>query len=164
MHRYTTTLSSRRALLSTLVALNPDTFAERDSKEDRTGLSREGMAWADPILKPSGSRTAWEGAMREALNEVQAREPTAIVAEESFRAARPGPFSAQWNEKYKGGDCYWSPFMSEGIYMASKIKVEASLSGRRVSESPGLSNLQHVGKQPIEAVRETYNDVDKGPV
>jgi hypothetical protein len=50
-HRYQTEVSSRRALLNTIVALNPDTFAlDGSGVEDRSKLNEEGMRWVEPIL------------------------------------------------------------------------------------------------------------------
>ncbi|KAK4224279.1 hypothetical protein QBC38DRAFT_24757 [Podospora fimiseda] len=130
LHCYKTRVSSRRALLSTLVALNPDTFAEKVGfkGEERATMFAEGMKWVDPILKPSGSRTMWEDGMREALNEVAAGDPEDVPLG-SLQKDRA--FSAHWNEKY--GREFWKSFVSEGIYMATQIKLADDFQTRKTA-------------------------------
>ncbi|KAK3363968.1 hypothetical protein B0T25DRAFT_562945 [Lasiosphaeria hispida] len=69
--RYQTTLSSRRALLNTVLALNPDTFSlpHGAAHEDRTKLDEGALKWIDPILERGSSRTKWEQATLKAMNE-----------------------------------------------------------------------------------------------
>ncbi|KAF1963467.1 hypothetical protein CC80DRAFT_498644 [Byssothecium circinans] len=136
IHRYRTKVSSRRALLNTLISLNPDTFAESkdaqgDLKEDTTRLYDQALRWIDPILKISGNRTIWERATLDALNEVAGRTLKDLASDE-FRRNKPSPLSAKWNGDYKDKDCYWRKFVPEGIYVASKIKLQAQLPGRKV--------------------------------
>lgn len=67
-----TTLGSRRALLNTIMALNPDTLQEDTSTWPETNsLCAEALLWIDPILTTGSSRTKWEEASRVAM--VQAR-------------------------------------------------------------------------------------------
>ncbi|KAK0712352.1 hypothetical protein B0T26DRAFT_714010 [Lasiosphaeria miniovina] len=130
---YKTKLSSRRALLNTLAALNPDTFAETPDKgTDRTRLYAQGMTWMDPILKPSASRTAWEAATMDALNEVDSWGENDEEAAMKCRSSEPSPFGAQWNDRYQGRDTYWKPYISEGIYVTSKVRLAGSLPRRKV--------------------------------
>lgn len=139
LRRYQTQVSSRRALLNTLVALNPDTFPETSAPqglhgEDRTGFSKEGMRWIDPILKPTHSRTAWEGATREALEELSGLTPADLTSE-LYRSSEVNFLSAGWNSKYRGKECYWKKFITEGIYVAASIRRHDELFRRKVSEN-----------------------------
>lgn len=133
LQRYKTKLSSRRALLNALVALNPDTFAETPGGgTDRTKLYAQGMTWMDPILKPSANRTAWEAATMDALNEVDAWGGDDEEVAAKCRNSEPSPFGAQWSDRYQGRDTYWKPFISEGIYVTSKVRFVGSLPRRKV--------------------------------
>ncbi|EFX06365.1 hypothetical protein CMQ_6686 [Grosmannia clavigera kw1407] len=70
--RYGIKVSSRRALLNTIVALNPDTFSvDEAGTPDMTSFHSEGIKWIDPVLTRSDSRTMWEKATREAMTEAQ---------------------------------------------------------------------------------------------
>lgn len=75
--RFTTKLSSRRTLLNTVIALNPDTFSwfSKENREDRTKFDQKGMKWLDPILAPGPGRPEWEEPTREAMNEATERYP-----------------------------------------------------------------------------------------
>lgn len=132
-HRYQTQVSSRRALLNTIVALNPDTFAMDSGVEDRTKLNEEGMRCLDPILKPSSGRSHWEEATRKAMNEATAHE-MADWTSDVYLKTEPNFLSVGWNETYRGRSCYWKPYILEGIYMATTIRLKAHLTGRRVSD------------------------------
>lgn len=136
LRRYRTKLSSPRAALNTLVTLNPDTFIITGETTNGKGreLCRLGLSWVDTFLKPSHSRTIWENATRDALNEVAGRDPAELASGE-FRRADPSPLSVQWNNDYSGRDCYWKPSIVEGIYMAAKIRQAAHLSGHSRDES-----------------------------
>ncbi|MCJ1290578.1 hypothetical protein MMC34_002118 [Xylographa carneopallida] len=118
LKRYQAQLSSRRALLNTIVALNPDSFPSPGEigPEDRTRFSEEGLKWVDPILKPGPSRDKWEEATRIAMNE-------------ALRTGAKFP-SVVWDQVY-GGE-YWRNEVREGVQMAAKIKAEAVLAGRKV--------------------------------
>lgn len=136
LRRYRTKVSSRRALLNTLISLNPDTFAESKDpqevlKEDTTQLNDQALRWIDPILKISGNRTLWERATLDALNEVAGRALKDLASDKS-RTNKPSPLSAKWNGEYKGKDSLWQKSISEGIYAAAKIKLQAQLPGRKV--------------------------------
>ncbi|KAI0002609.1 hypothetical protein F4779DRAFT_622243 [Xylariaceae sp. FL0662B] len=130
MERYQTRLSSRRALLNTVVALNPDTFAllRETQKEDRTKLDDEAVKWIDPILERGLSRTKWEQATLGAMNEAAAQaSPEDMEMDAKHRESFP---SEEWKREYQKE--YWSPFITEGIYMAAKIREKANLPGRMV--------------------------------
>ncbi|KAI2472377.1 hypothetical protein F4781DRAFT_383452 [Annulohypoxylon bovei var. microspora] len=119
IERSHTQLSSRRALLNTIIALNPDSFAlpPGSQLEDRTKFSREAMKWIDPILGATSGRERWEKATLKAMNNA-----TKDKNQES-------KFSrAEWDEEYKRD--FWAPFILEGICMADKIKEQANLPGR----------------------------------
>lgn len=71
LSRYRITLSSRRTLLSTIVALNPDTFplVEKSEVTDYSSLWGGALKWIDPIWKDSNDRQHWLEALRLALKE-----------------------------------------------------------------------------------------------
>jgi hypothetical protein len=137
LQRYQTQVSSRRALLNTIVALNPDTFAVKFGEklnnkiEDRTQLFQEGMRWIDPILKESDSRTRWEGATREALNE-SSKFSLEELATDARHCNEANQLSSEWNRKYQGRECYWKKFIPEGIYVAAKIRLQGRIPGREL--------------------------------
>ncbi|KAI0906491.1 hypothetical protein F4823DRAFT_75919 [Ustulina deusta] len=125
IERYRTTLSSRRALLNTIIALNPDTFAllPGGNKEDRDKFAAEAMKWIDPILVEGPARTKWEKATLEAMNSVIGHSPPRKTTVPESIAP-----DAEWKEEYKNE--FWAPHVLEGIYLATKIKEEAKLPGR----------------------------------
>jgi hypothetical protein len=123
VHRYTTRVSSRRALLNTVLALNPNTFPLLDAvqqTDDRTRLYEDGLKWLDNVLKAGPSRTEWQEASREAMVEAANLAPGVAFP------------SAQWLQNYPRVQKYWSPYIPEGVELAAKIKREASLPGRIV--------------------------------
>ncbi|GAP83673.2 putative peptidase family M3 [Rosellinia necatrix] len=126
IERYCTTVSSRRGLLNTIVALNPDTIALSQGKaqEDRTQFAPGAIKWMDPILAAGPSRAKWETATLEAMNHIAEYSPP-----EKNKALGVVTPNAEWKEKYKHE--FWAPFILEGIYLAAKIKEEAKLPGRR---------------------------------
>ncbi|KAJ4171712.1 hypothetical protein NW754_000291 [Fusarium falciforme] len=137
VQRYSTQISTRRALLNVIVALNPDTPPlSTDRKTTDTQFDRQSMKWLNPILAESNSRTEWETATLEAM-----RDALGELAAESINWPRledpdSGFPSTSWNEKYRlynDSDeevIYWRRFIPEGIYMAAKIKKEANLPDR----------------------------------
>ncbi|RHZ67142.1 uncharacterized protein CDV56_107392 [Aspergillus thermomutatus] len=140
IERFGTQVSSRRALLNTIVALNPDSFAWSPSKqqEDRTKLDRGGMRWVDPVLAPSDSRSQWEEATRRAMNEAAERYSNAELASSVWHEKKGDVLSAKWNSDYPSGSRnYWKPFILEGIHMAAKIRQEAAVPGRTVRTETG---------------------------
>ncbi|KAF3921608.1 hypothetical protein AA313_de0206613 [Arthrobotrys entomopaga] len=124
--RYETQTSSRRALLNTIMALNPDTFAEGSWDELYTGA----MKWINPILETGQSRTDWEEATRTAMEEASHSTIDDLASSRSPNDEE-GFLSNTWNEANER--FYWKKFIHEGIYLASKIIKEADLPGRRVS-------------------------------
>ncbi len=130
MERYRTVLSSRRALLNTIVALNPDTFAAPHGaqKEDRTQLYEGAMQWIDPILERGPSRTKWEKATMRAMNEAATQNSAEDLGVDMISSTSYP--SQEWKQEYQGE--YWSRFILEGIYMAAKIREQANLPGRMV--------------------------------
>lgn len=138
INRFSTRLSSRRALLNTLIALNPDTFPwlTEEKCEDRSKFDRGAMRWVDPILAPGTSRSEWEEATREALNEAAERYPSDETLLTQMRQDKEGKsLGPAWNSTYPTGrKNYWKPFVLEGIYMAAKLRLEAKAPRRMVSE------------------------------
>jgi hypothetical protein len=131
IERYKMQVSSRRALLNTIISLNPDTFAAND----RTKFYHGGMKWIDPILKSSPERSKWEEATFEAMVEVSSNMLDANLISENYRGMDKIILSGEWNKKYEGD--YWRRFIGEGIYMAAKIKQEAKLPGATVPIKDG---------------------------
>ncbi len=132
LERYQTQLSSRRALLNTIMALNPDTFSwdAAAEQDDRTNLYEGAMNWIDPILKPGPSRSTWEEATRTAMNEAAERFSAEELASLLGRGPRRKFPSSEWNTIYQGRENYWSNFIPEGICMAAKIRKDTKLPGR----------------------------------
>lgn len=128
--RYTTVLSSRRALLNTIMALNPDTFAMSPSTglEDRSAFQAGTTKWLDRILEPGPRRTKWEHASLEAMRQA----PAPFSVEGPAVGITPDLTfpDTEWKTDYRQD--YWSRFISEGIYMAALIREKAKLPGRRV--------------------------------
>jgi hypothetical protein len=106
LQRYTACLSSRRALLNTVMCLNPDTQpAQSASAPNQPGQTTlEGIGWMDPILKTGAARDLWLHA--------------------SCRAMYPGSVAgnspAQLEQEF--ADQYWWPFIQEGIQVADNIR------------------------------------------
>ena len=125
LERYQSQLSSRRALLNTIIALNPDTFPWNGAtqKEDRTRFHKGGLKWIDPILKPGPDRSRWEEASR-----IAKKDEAAPIAEER------DSLSAETDKTY--GKEYWYKFISEGIPMARRIRHGAKPTGRIVGGNP----------------------------
>lgn len=130
LKRYTTVLSSRRALLNTIIALNPDTFALSPSTglEDRSTFQGGATKWLDRILEPGPSRTKWEHATLEAMNQA----PTEFSVEGPAVGIKSDVtfLTTEWNTDYRQD--YWNKFIPEGMYMAALIREKAKLPGRRV--------------------------------
>lgn len=138
LRRYQAQLSSRRALLNTVMALNPDTFSQSEAtkQDDRSSFYKDALKWIDPILAQGSSRTRWENATRDAMNGT-ARYTSDELTSMAWRGTSGDLVSPEWDRTYHpdGGD-YWRPFILEGIYMAERIKRSARLPGRIVSASP----------------------------
>lgn len=132
---YTTTLSGRRALLTTLIALNPDTFASLDGRgpdEDHSKFATEATLWIDPILRRGPSdRTEWEEATRRALVEAKKR-PTTKDAKEVLTVNELE--GGAWIVDYKDYANKWCSAIQEGINLADMIIERAGLTGRLVQE------------------------------
>jgi hypothetical protein len=135
IERYNTRVSTRRALINTITALNPDTFSfdGEVGAPDMTKFNGESMNWVDPILARSSSRTTWEEATRKAMMKAH---PQLMIDDLSLPKFREHPnnfLTPTWNADYSDPDrCYWRRFIPEGIYIAAKIKKVAKLPDRRV--------------------------------
>lgn len=119
MDRYQAKLSSRRALLNTVLALNPDTFSFQPSNDDPneyevdgSKLAKNALKWIDPILEKVACRTKWEQASLEAMIEFS-------DSKVPFQSPSQG-----WKDRHPD---YWAPYITEGIQMAAKIRSEAAL-------------------------------------
>jgi hypothetical protein len=112
---YRVELSSRRALLNTLIALNPDTFGSVDQNSNRT-FKDGSLLWLDSILKQGRARTSWETASCRAMN--------CEMDTESFD---------QVEKDYQNPvDHYWWSFVKEGLKMAAEIRATAGISGHNM--------------------------------
>ncbi|KAK2002784.1 hypothetical protein LX36DRAFT_651885 [Colletotrichum falcatum] len=121
---FVTRLSSRRALLNTVLALNPDTF---DAAGE--GLAPGSLMWIDPVLHAGPSRSRWQEASRLAMLESRnkrGQEPN--PSEETVAAAQ----TEDWRGMYTD---YWAREIPEGVEMAEKITTEAGLTGRFVKQT-----------------------------
>ncbi|KAL8339739.1 hypothetical protein RB601_006041 [Gaeumannomyces tritici] len=112
---FQTHLSGRRALLTAIVAMNPDTFAQ----DNNTKFSQSGLQWVDPILKRTADRDEWEAATCRAL---------AAVGGGAVAGDSPGE---DWDADYK--QYKWRSSVLEGIKVAAQITHDAGLSGRSVT-------------------------------
>ncbi|KAK7965767.1 uncharacterized protein PG986_000044 [Apiospora aurea] len=148
LERFETDLSSRRALLNTVMALNPDTFAidSTTGKEEHSALYSGALLWIDPILKPGPDRTKWEEATRMSLAEDLLKRhasggTNSMVSEVACHSRGVssttvvdglgnGPSSGADSWKTLYGDQYWARFITEGTEMASTIRRHANLSER----------------------------------
>ncbi|KAI8954501.1 hypothetical protein F4801DRAFT_504837 [Xylaria longipes] len=128
MERFTTQLSSRRALLNTIIALNPDTFSiDRNGKEKLNEFDCGSLLWIDPILKAGPDRSMWEEATRQAMIEERDLE---TEPPESESGSPEDQIYPSWEKVF--GDRYWCKYIPEGMTMASMIRSQARLSGRFV--------------------------------
>jgi hypothetical protein len=134
--RYATKISTRRALMNTIVALNPNSFSfdSQAGVQDMTKFYKEGMRWLDPILIPSRNRSIWEEATLKAMAEAQQQLGAGDASLTQFRRHPGHCLSRIWNTDY--ASFYWGRFIPEGIYMARKIKNAAKLPERRVADAP----------------------------
>ncbi|KAI1490445.1 hypothetical protein F5X96DRAFT_694669 [Biscogniauxia mediterranea] len=131
IQRCHTTLSSRRALLNTIIALNPDTFSllPGTDQDNRDNFAPGAMKWIDPILGTGPERVKWEEATLKAMNDITTHFPPKKTKNPESNVP-----SAEWKEEYKKE--FWAPFILEGIYMAAKIREEANLPGRTNDHKP----------------------------
>lgn len=118
LERYEVTLSSRRALLNTILALNPDTFDFVEGQDENNPKPyREGaMKWLDHVLAKGKSRSDWETAT---LNLMRSNGEDNVEEGEQDD-------NKDWRREY------WYKYIGEGIEMAKLIIKEAKLTGRKV--------------------------------
>ncbi|KAI0158322.1 hypothetical protein GGR57DRAFT_510494 [Xylariaceae sp. FL1272] len=133
LSRVEVTLSSRRALLNTLVALNPDSFPfDPVSQQDvLASFHLNSLAWIDPILKCCPDRSLWEEATRMAM--ATEHVLTKAAAQQQNAAGQTAPAEPEWLINYK--KWYWCRFISEGMSVAEKIRKKSSLPGRFVKRA-----------------------------
>lgn len=146
MERYPLKLSSRRSLLSTLLALNPDTtpLSSHNRLTARyRDLDRATMSWLDTMWKDGPSRRSWEEALRKALTETFQNHSVDEVArrghEERFWEASTLKWQAEWDGASTQGSeagyddltdpsampASWLPCIHEGLNMAARVQAEA---------------------------------------
>ncbi|KAI1206348.1 uncharacterized protein F4807DRAFT_439762 [Annulohypoxylon truncatum] len=127
--RIETKLSSRRALLNTLVALNPDTipYDSVTMQDKQDGPFPSSLLWMDPILKNCAERAIWEEATWMAMTTKPDSKEHANKDENSNKDETEKP---DWSKNYM--QYYWCKFIPEGILMADKIRKAGNLSGRFV--------------------------------
>jgi hypothetical protein len=117
LNRYQTQVSSRRSLLNTIVALNPDTFAwsGTQKKEARTKPCKEALVWVNPV--------------NEAAQNYSTEEPASPI----WRCKQGDVLCSDWNDMYPTEpENFWKPSILEGIYMAARLSQVARLSGRKI--------------------------------
>ncbi|KAI1742046.1 hypothetical protein F4680DRAFT_414429 [Xylaria scruposa] len=122
--RFEALLSGRRALLSAIMMLNPDTFrVDSNTKQENYGKLYEGaLQWIDPILKRGADRTKWEEAMRRAMADVKKR----FLLDNGDRNITVGGLEdGNWAKDYEG--LYWRSSIVEGILVAKEIANQAAL-------------------------------------
>ena len=112
--RYSTVLSSRRALLNTIVAMNP----ESTDPTDRTSFREEALRALDPILATGQARSDWEAATLETSHNVSKQDFT--YEELSSKRGESNFLGKNWTSRH--GSAFWSKFIPEGTYVASKMR------------------------------------------
>lgn len=140
VRRYSTRVSTRRSLLNTIVALNPDSFGRTVDKKaiDYNGFNDEGMKWLDHVLSKSSSREEWERATLEAMPVALKELGSMPINSPKFSDPKSDFPASDWNAKYRRfsinrdtGETeeykYWRRFVPEGIYVAYKIQQEAHI-------------------------------------
>nr|OQO23501.1 hypothetical protein B0A51_12417 [Rachicladosporium sp. CCFEE 5018] len=111
------TVSSRRALINTIMALNPDTLSEH-TQLDHYGVEKfdeTGMLWLDAILKRNPERARWQEASRQAMSGIRLGQATL--------ASLAASYEREW----------WWKFVVEGIEVAERVRSNTRLSSRFVS-------------------------------
>lgn len=122
---YTAKLSTRRALVTCVLTLNPDTFQLEPDGNGPVQLpmsfDQDALRWIDPILVGSQSRTLWEKAVLKALLDRVGR-PGMSYADltqldlEAFRT-----FGAAGLGEQDGALGHWSGSFTEGVDAARRI-------------------------------------------
>jgi hypothetical protein len=113
IERYQMRLSSRRSLLSSLLALNPDTAPlstdfDRHSDTQSEMQGQQGMdapsqmGWLDPLLRDSPARKRWEEASRRALSETFNQFSVQEVASEGHEDRFWQSADLSWQTDYDG--------------------------------------------------------------
>ncbi|KAL6801456.1 hypothetical protein GGI42DRAFT_326421 [Trichoderma sp. SZMC 28013] len=140
IERYHTKISTRRALLNTILALNPDAFPS-DEKSGGEKFFSGGLKWIDPILAQSQSRSCWEEATLMAMKEAGMQPISEVLSH--FGNYSPNGLSGEWNTKYpiNNKENYWAKYIPEGIYLAAKIKQEMRLPGKKVRRIEDASSV-----------------------
>lgn len=108
-------MSSRRALLNTILALNPDTFDIVEG-QDENNLKPYREEWLDHVLARGQSRSDWETATLNVM-----RSNGEDIAEEDKQDD-----NKDWRKEY------WYKYIGEGIGVAKSVIREAKLTGRKV--------------------------------
>jgi hypothetical protein len=133
MDRYEVQLASRRAMLNTIIALNPDTFKFDEAMEKDTTVFCDGaFRWIDPILKESEDRAQWEESTRLAM--IKARPSSGDRSGHSSEIINEGheESSAAGTSIKINKQAHWYTKILEGIEVAAKIRDEAGTFGRRL--------------------------------
>lgn len=140
MERYRLKLSSRRSLLSTLVALNPDTPPLFEGDSGAVAEDNDPMGWLDTVWKNSPSRRQWEEVQRKALTETFQKLPVGKVASSghkddfwrvsdlTWQAESHGKGGSEAGESMISGDYGLDESLSsihEGLNMAARVQAEA---------------------------------------
>jgi hypothetical protein len=135
LRRYRLKVSSRRALLNTIMALNPDTFPESTKTpggDDRSALYEGALKWIDPILARGSSRLRWESATREAMA-AAADYTSDVLTSTTWQGTSGELVGREWNETYPPDRAhYWRSSILEGIYAAERVKSMAGIGARKV--------------------------------
>ncbi|KIM95444.1 hypothetical protein OIDMADRAFT_134497 [Oidiodendron maius Zn] len=145
VERYGTQLSSRRALINTIIALNPDTFCmnEHTGAVNMTKVSDDGMRWVDAILRKSNGRKMWEEATLKAMVLAQPQLAAGDLSSPRFRKHLDNFLGPAWNTDYADPKaCFWRRFVPEGIYIAAKIRKVAKLPERKIDDAATLARSQ----------------------
>lgn len=148
IERYRLKLSSRRSLLSSLLALNPDTaplspdfdkYSDTHSEmQGQQGLDAPSqMGWLDPLLRDSPARKRWEEASRRALSETFSQFSVQEVAADGNEEKFWQSANLTWQTDYDGTT-------ARRLQRLSKEKSGSSLSKMTTTTKPDhwVSNVQ----------------------
>lgn len=139
IERYQLKLSCRLSLLSTLVALNPDT-PPLTTRHDTEAISESSdpMGWLDTVWRDNPSRRHWEETLRKALTETFQKFPVSKVASSGHKNEFWQTLGFSWQSDKKGESKAglssiigkteaedWLPSVQEGLNMAARVQAEA---------------------------------------
>lgn len=107
MKRFHVSLSSRRALLNTIIALNPDTFSfDEATKGDKDeAFHGRALKWFDPILQTGPDRDLWQEATLKSMAEARKIDVASGEKESGHVEKLASKAEEDWQKQYE--KVYW---------------------------------------------------------